>query len=122
MTPSPAPKLHDTTNPLTCCPRCHKAELLGRARRRPVFRYDKGDPVEGPSTMYEMYHGNEHVATLRRRGPGGSSAYEIRVMSHAGEQDLSAKTLRDARALAEETYTASWREGGHTARGPVRDI
>ena len=121
MTASPAPKLHDTTSPLTCCPRCHKAELLGRARRRPVFRYDKGDTLEGPST-YQMFHGTEHVATLRRQGVGGSSAYEIRVMSHAGDQDLSAKTLRDARALAEETYTASWREGGHTARGPVRDI
>ncbi len=118
MTASLAPKRHDTANPLTCCPRCHKAELLGRAQRRPVFRYDKGDPAGGPSAMYEMYHGSEHVATLTR----GSSAYEVRVMSHDGDQDLSARTLRDARALAEETYTASWREGGHTARGPVREI
>jgi hypothetical protein len=121
MTPSPGPKRHDTTSPLTCCPRCHKAELLGRARRRPVFRYDKGETVEGPST-YEMYHGSEHVATLRRQGAGGSLAYEIRVMSHAGDQDLLARTLRDARALAEETYTASWRGGHHTARGPVQDV
>ena len=120
MTASPAPKLHDTTSPLTCCPRCHKAELLGRAMRRPVFRYDKGGTLEGPST-YEMYHGTEHVATLRR-GPGGAPTYEIRVISHAGDQDLLARTLRDARTLAEETYTASWREGGHTARGPVREL
>ena len=28
----------------------------------------------------------------------------------------------DARALAEETYTASWREGAYTDRGPVREI
>ena len=121
MTLTPTPKRHDTTSPLTCCPRCHKAELLGRARRRPVFRYDKGDAVERPST-YEMYHGNQHVATLRRAGAGGSSTYEIRVTSHEGDQDLLARTLRDARTLAEETYTASWREGGHTARGPVREI
>lgn len=120
MTSSP-PKRHDTTSPLTCCPRCHKAELLGRARRRPVFRYDKGDAVERPST-YQLYHGNEHVATLSRQGADGSLAYGIRVMSEAGDQDLSARTLRDARALAEETYTASWREGHHTARGPVQDI
>jgi hypothetical protein len=121
MTPSPAPKRHDTTSPLTCCPRCHKAELLGRARRRPVLRYDKGATVEQPAT-YEMYHGNEHVATLRRQGTGGSLAYEIRVISHAGDQDLLARTLRDARTLAEETYTASWREGRPTARGPVQDM
>ncbi len=121
MTASPAPKLHDTRNPLTCCPRCHKAELLGRAQRLPVFRYDKGDTGDGPST-YAMYHGNELVATLRRQGAGASPTYEIRVMSHAGDQDLLARTLRDARTLAEETYTASWREGGHTARGPVREI
>src|SRR5947209_9899514 len=121
MTSSPAPKRHDTTSPLTCCPRCHKAELLGRARRRPVFRYDKGDTAGRPPT-YQMYHGNEHVATLRQQGAGGSLAYEIRVMSEVGDQDLSARTLRDARTLAEETYIASWREGHHTARGPVREI
>ena len=121
MTASLAPKRHDTTNPLTCCPRCHKAELLGRARRRPVFRYDKGEALEGPST-YEMYHGTEHVATLRRQGAGGSLAYEIRVTAGGGDQDLLARTLRDARTLAEETYTASWREGLHTARGPVQEI
>jgi hypothetical protein len=121
MTPSTPVRLHDTSTPLTCCPRCHKAELLGRARRRPVFRYDKADSVELPST-YEMYHGTQHVATLRRQGGGGSSTYGIRMMSHAGDQDLVARTLRDARTMAEETYTASWREGGHTARGPVQEI
>ena len=121
MTASPVPMRHDTKNPLTCCPRCHKAELLGRARRRPVFRYDRGEAAEGPSS-YEMYHGDEHVGTLRRQGAGGSSRYEVRVMSNTGEQDLQAPTLRDARTLAEDTYTAAWREGGQTARGPVREI
>src|SRR2546429_8266017 len=121
MTASLTPKRHDTSSPLTCCPRCYKAELLGRARRRPVFRYDKGDAVERPLT-YEMYHGTEHVATLRRQGAGGSMTYEIRVMSQDGGEELMARTLRDARALAEETYTASWREGRPTARGPVQDI
>ena len=121
MTPSPAPKRHDTSNPLTCCPRCYKAELLGRARRKPVFRYDKGEAGEGPST-YEVYHGNEHVATLRRQGNGGSLAYAIRVMSQAGDQDLLARTLRDARLLAEEAYTESWRGGHGTARGPAQDL
>lgn len=120
MTPSPAPKRHDTTSPLTCCPRCHKAELLGRARRRPVLRYDKAGSVEQTST-YEVFHGTERVATLTRQGSGGSLAYEVRVLSQVGDQDLSARTLRDARTLAEETYTASWREGHHTARGPVRE-
>ena len=121
MTASLAPKRHDTTNPLTCCPRCHKAEILGRLRRRPVFRYDKVDATEG-SSMYDLYHGDQHVATVRRRGASGPSTYEISMISHAGEQDLLAGNLRDARALAEETYTTSWREGGHIARGPVREI
>ena len=121
MTASPAPKRHDTRSPLTCCPRCHKAELLGRARRRPVFRYDRSDADERPAT-YDMYHGDAHVATLRRKGTGGSSTYEIQVMSRTGNEDLLAPTLRDARSLAEATYTASWREGGQTERGPVREI
>jgi hypothetical protein len=121
MTASLAPKRHDTANPLTCCPRCHKAEILGRLQRRPVFRYDKIDATDLPPT-YDVYHGDHRVATLRRRGLSGSSTYDVCVMSHAGDQDMLAGTLRDARALAEETYTASWREGGHTARGPVREI
>jgi hypothetical protein len=69
-----------------------------------------------------MYHGDAHVGTLRRKGTGGSSTYEVHVMSDIGEEDLLAPTLRDARSLAEETYTTSWREGGQTARGPVREI
>lgn len=120
MTASVSPKLHDTTTPLTCCPRCHKAELLGRARRRPIFRYDKIDASERPA--YDMFHGDQHVATLSRRGASGASAYEVRLMSHDDDEALSAASLRDARALAEETYTQSWREGAQTARGPVREI
>jgi hypothetical protein len=121
MTASATPMRHDTKSPLTCCPRCHKAELLGRIQRRPIFRYDKADAVERPST-YDMYHGDEHVATLSRRSVSGSSSYNVRLMSHAGDQELLAGSLRDARALAEETYTESWREGNHTQRGPVREL
>lgn len=121
MTASPTPQRHDTTTPLTCCPRCHKAELLGRARRRPIFRYDKIDGIERPSA-YDVFHGDQHVATLQRRGASRTLTYEVRLVSDSGDQGLSAGTLRDARALAEETYTLSWREGAHTARGPVREI
>jgi hypothetical protein len=121
MTASLAPKRHDTSSPLTCCPRCHKAELLGRLQRRPVFRHDRVDAVDGPST-YVVYHGNQQVATLRRRGASGST-YEVSVMTEGSDEGLLATSLRDARALAEETYIASWREGGaHTDRGPVREI
>jgi hypothetical protein len=119
MTASVSPKLHDTRTPLTCCPRCHKAELLGRARRRPIFRYDKIDASERPA--YDMFHGDQHVATLKRRA-SAASTYEVRLMSHDDDEALSAGSLRDARALAEETYTQSWREGAQTARGPVREI
>ena len=121
MTASPAPKRHDTKNPLTCCPRCHKAELLGRAQRRPVFRYDRSNGTERPAA-YDVYHGDAHVATLKRKGTNGSSTYEIHVMSDTGDQDLLAPSLRDARSLAEATYTASWREGAQTVRGPVHEI
>jgi hypothetical protein len=120
-TPTSPPKRHDTKGPLTCCPRCHKAELLGRAMRRPVFRYDKVDAAERPS-FYDMFHGDQHVGTLTRRGSSGSSTYDVRVMSDTGDVELMAGSLRDARALAEETYTASWREGAYTARGPVREL
>jgi len=121
MTPPLAPMRHDTTTPLTCCPRCHKAEILGRLQRRPIFRYDRVDDVDGPAT-YTLHHGEQQVATLRRRGTSGST-YEVCVMSDGEDEQLLATTLRVARALAEETYTASWREGGrHTARGPVREI
>ena len=112
---------HDTKSPLTCCPRCHRAELLGRAVRIPVFRYEKADGAEGPP-IYDVYHGDQHVAALSRKSASGAASYEVRVTSHDGGQELSAGSLRDARALAEETYTASWREGAHNARGPVREI
>jgi hypothetical protein len=121
MTASLAPKRHDTTSPLTCCPRCHKAEILGRLQRRPVFRHDRIDAAEGSST-YTIHHGQQQVATLRKRG-ASKATYEVSVMVDGADQPLFAPTLRDARMLAEETYTASWREGGsHTDRGPVREI
>jgi|SRR5687767_7560487 hypothetical protein len=119
-TASPAPKLHDTKSPLTCCPRCHKAELLGRLRRRPEFRYAKLEAIHEPA-LYDLYHGDQHVATLSRRS-SPTSRYEVRVTAPTGGPELQAGTLRDARTLAEETYTASWREGLQTARGPVREI
>jgi len=120
MTASTAPKLHDTKSPLTCCPRCHKAELLGRLRRRPEFRYTKLGAVDEPA-LYDLYHGDQHVATVGRVS-SGTSRYEVRVTVPAGAPQMLAGTLRDARALAEETYTASWREGLQTARGPAREI
>ncbi len=113
--------VHDTKSPLGCCPRCYKAELLGRGRRRPVFRYDKVEAAERPST-YDVFHGDYHVARLSRRSVSGPAVYEVLVASSAGAQELEAGSLRDARALAEETYTAKWREGHHVARGPVRDL
>ena len=115
------PMRHDTRSPLTCCPRCHKAELLGRAMRRPTFRYNKVEAAERAST-YDIYHGDQHVARLGRRRGSGSQPYEIRVASDIGDQELEARTLRDARALAEETYTAQWREGVPALRGPVSDL
>ncbi|HYH51881.1 MAG TPA: hypothetical protein VEG38_20235 [Acidimicrobiia bacterium] len=121
MTASLAPRRHDTATPLTCCSRCHKAEILGRRQRRPIFRHDRIDVDGGPST-YTVHHGDQQIATLRRKGASGST-YEVSVISDGTDQQLLATTLRGARALAEETYTASWREGGaHTDRGPVREI
>lgn len=121
MTNATAPMRHDTKNPLTCCPRCYKAELLGRAMRRPVFRYDRVDEAGRPS-IYDVFHGDQHVATLSRRSSSGPTAYKVSVPSNADGQELSAASLRDARALAEETYTVSWREGAQAARGPVREL
>ncbi|HLF40020.1 MAG TPA: hypothetical protein VI854_00965 [Acidimicrobiia bacterium] len=115
------PKLHDTKSPLGCCERCRKAELAGRARRRPVFRYDKVEAAERPST-YDVFHGEQLVATLSRRRTSGPDAYSVNVPWDAVTGALTAATLRDARDLAEETYTATWREGGHTTRGPVREL
>ncbi len=116
-----APKSHDTKHPLTCCPRCYKAELLGRAMRRPIFRYDKSDAAERPAT-YDMFHGDEHVGTLSRRSASGPSAYKVSLASDGNEQELSAASLRDARAVAEEAYTEAWRNGAQAARGPVREL
>jgi len=116
-----APKSHDTKHPLTCCPRCYKAELLGRGMRRPVFRYEKSDDVERPST-YDMFHGDQHVGTLRRKSASGPGAYEVRLESDGATQELSAGSLRDARAVAEEAYTEAWRNGAQAARGPVREL
>lgn len=113
------PRRHDTKSPLNCCPRCNKAELLGRARRRPVFRYDKVEPADSPS-RYEVFHGEHHVATVTRRR-ASKLAYRVLLAGDAGEE-LSAETLRDARAMAEETYTASWREGRPEPRGPVLEV
>jgi hypothetical protein len=86
-----------------------------------VFRYDKVETAERPST-YDVFHGEQHVARLSRRSVSGPAAYEVRVVSGSGDQELEADTIRDARALAEETYTAKWREGSHVVRGPVRDL
>ena len=112
---------HDTKNPLTCCPRCYKAELLGRAQRRPIFRYDKVEAAERPST-YAMFHGDQHVGTLSKRGASGPTAYEVRLEPDAGDKELTASSLRDARTVAEEAYTEAWRGGAQAARGPVREL
>lgn len=121
MIDNSALRIHDTKNPLACCPRCRKAELLGRNLRRPVFRYDKLATAERPSS-YDVFHGDQHVARLSRKHSSGPQAYEVRVGWDAEDQELGAPSLRDARALAEEAYTATWREGGLAARGPVADL
>lgn len=109
--------LHDTKNPLTCCPRCYKAELLGRAARRPVFRYDKVEDAAAPS--YQVFHGEQPVATLGRTGRSGPEAYEVAVDWDGDGGELRARTLRDARQLVEDAYTAVWRDGRYATRGPV---
>lgn len=121
MNDTPALRIHDTKNPLDCCPRCEKAELAGRTMRRPVFRYDKVATPDRPST-YDVFHGDQHVARLSRRRPSGPDAYEVQVGWDGDAQDLAAASLRDARALAEEVYTATWREGRLPARGPVAEL
>lgn len=120
MTETAAPKRHDTVNTLTCCERCRKAELAGRARRLPVFRYDKVEAAARPST-YDVYHGDRHVATLSRQSTSGPSSYEVLLNAEIADQALAAGSLRDARTLAEDTYIASWREGIPALRGPVRE-
>lgn len=111
--------LHDTRNPLTCCPRCYKAELGWRAGRRPVFRYDRADAAEAP-LYYRVFHGDQAVAMVSRTGRSGTEPYEVTVDGHADDRDLiMAGTLRDARQLAGAAYTALWRDGRYLARGPV---
>lgn len=116
-----APKLHDTKSPLSCCARCHKAELLGRALRRPVFRYDKVE-VEGAASCYRVFHGGNQVATLSRQPARGPARYEVQVEWDSDDAEIRADSLQDARARAEEAYTAVWREGRYVVRGPVQSL
>lgn len=113
------PTLHDTRSPLSCCPRCFKAELMGRARHRPVFRNDKV-AVDDASSSYRLFHGEHHVATLTREGR--SRAVRYAVVVDWDSDPLAAGSLQDARLLAEQAYTAVWREGRYPARGPVRSL
>ena len=116
---TPAPVIHNTRSPLGCCPRCHKAELAGRAQRRPVFRYDKVE-ADDKSPWYRVFHGDEQVATLTRENKARALIYEVIV---AWDSDpLAAGNLREARQLAEEAYTAVWREGRYQVRGPVHTL
>jgi hypothetical protein len=86
-----------------------------------VFRVQKLEATERPWT-YDVFHGDQLVARLGRRAASGPEAYGVQQVSSQGEHELRAASLRDARALAEETYTAEWRDGSHTVRGPVRDL
>ncbi len=119
MSDNAAPVLHNTRSPLTCCPRCHKAELLGRARHRPVFRYDKVETTDA-SSCYRVFHGEHHVATLSRERRSGVKVYEVVV--EWDSDALAAGSLQDARLLAEQAYTAVWREGLFPSRGPVHTL
>ncbi len=121
MTQSAAPIFHDTKSPLSCCARCHKAELLGRALRRPVFRYDKVEVESGPA-RYRVFHGGAHVATLAREPARGPARYEVLPEWDSEGAEIRATSLQDARAQAEEAYTAVWREGKYVARGPVQAL
>ena len=117
MVESSVPIKHDTRNPIGCCARCYKAELLGRAVRRPVFRWNKVEDPDSPA-WYRAFHGDQPVATVSKR-PSGPVAYDLTVEWNTNGEELSARSLRDARSLAEEAYTAVWREGLYEARGPV---
>ena len=111
--------VHDTRNPLSCCPRCFKAELGWRANRRPLFRYDRAQTAEAP-LYYRVFHGDQAVATVSRIQRSGAEPYEVTIEGDGDGGDLlRAATLRDARQLAGEAYTALWREGRYSARGPV---
>ncbi|MGH9040988.1 MAG: hypothetical protein ACRDZ3_12225 [Acidimicrobiia bacterium] len=117
---TPTQMIHDTRHPLTCCPRCHKAELLGRARHGPVFRYEKVDAVPGDTAVYRVFHGENLVATLTKERRARAVSYEVAVeWENAGGKELAASSLQDARVLAEQAYTAVWREGKYSPRGPV---
>jgi hypothetical protein len=121
MTQSVVPKFHDTKSPLSCCARCHKAELLGRAMRRPVFRYDKVETAGAPP-CYRVFHGGHHVATLSREPNRGPARYGVVVEWESDGVELRADSLQEARSRAEEAYTAVWREGRYEARGPVQSL
>lgn len=113
-----APFLHNTKAPLDCCDRCRRAELAGRALKRPVFRYSKLEIPEGPGA-YEVFHGDCHIATFTRRRNGSSAFYGVRAEWDPTAEETRAITLKDARAFVEEAYTSSWREGWYAVRGPV---
>jgi hypothetical protein len=112
--------IHDTRSPLTCCPRCHKAELAGRARHRPVFRYHKVEADPEATSRYQVFHGEHLIATLTRDRRERAVIYDVAVAWDGADPGLAAGNLRDARVLAEEAYTAVWREGRYPARGPVQ--
>lgn len=119
MSGSPSPVIHDTKSPLSCCPRCHKAELAGRARHRPVFRYAKVEAADAASS-YRVFHGEEHVATLTRERKARAASYQVVVQWDS--DTLAAESLQNARLLAERAYTTVWREGLYSARGPVHSL
>jgi hypothetical protein len=87
--------------------------------RRPVFRYDKVEATGAP--RYRVFHGEHHVATLCREPNRGPARYEV-VVEWDGGEELKADSLQDARARAEEAYTAVWREGRYVPRGPVHAL
>jgi hypothetical protein len=114
--------VHDTRNPLSCCPRCHKAELGWRSGRRPAFRFARADAAEAP-LYYRVFHGDQAVATVSLTRRRGTEPYEVAIDADGGGRDLlRAETLRDARQLAGTAYTALWRDGRYTARGPVEAV
>ena len=114
--------VHDTRNPLSCCPRCHKAELGWRAGRRPAFRFARADVAEAP-LYYRVFHGDQAVATVSLTRRRGTEPYEVAIDGDGDGRDLlRAETLRDARQLAGTAYTALWRDGRYTARGPVEAV
>jgi hypothetical protein len=113
--------VHDTRNPLSCCPRCHKAELGWRAGHRPLFRYARADAAEAP-LYYRVFHGDVAVGTVSLTRRSRTEPYEVTIDGDAdgdGRTLLGAGTLRSARELADAAYTALWRDGRYTVRGPV---